>query len=187
MEFSGVMLLILLFSLSSSVINSNLSPTNIKSWCDKTYFPETCENVLKNDPKYANTQIKGNSDFLKLSLQLAFDRAVNASKVAHELGPKCRDNNEKAAWTNCVDLYEKNVVTLKQSVDPNYGCIPFNSSPKCSPKNVRTWLSTALDNIDTCEQGFVDIDMTDNVMPLVLDKVQEDLIVNALGLISENN
>lgn len=184
-------------SFAAPVICDQQNQTTIKEWCAKTYNPKPCEDLLTNDPKYAPVEINGKDDLINVSLLLAYDRAINASKAAHQLGPKCENQSEKAAWLNCVDLFDKNVAILNQTIHQDYICNStdtesmgldeLNQKRDDSPTNCTAFhmLSATLDNIDSCEDGFLDINVTDNVFPLVQDKVLEDLIVNALALVSE--
>ncbi|CAI9103630.1 OLC1v1002150C1 [Oldenlandia corymbosa var. corymbosa] len=197
----GLYIAIVLIAVSFAapvISNPQKQPTTVKEWCATTYNPEPCEHVLTNNPKYGLDQIKGKDDFIKVSVQLAYDRALNASRNVHTLGPKSKTAGEKAALAQCVDLYDKNVVILNQTIHQVYICNSEdlseyilnekagddadNSQKKCTAFDV---LAKSLNNIDDCEEAFFDIDMTDNVMTLIRDSVLEDLIVNALALNAE--
>ncbi|CDO97716.1 unnamed protein product [Coffea canephora] len=168
MGFSIVMLLLLFFAFPA--ISSYSLPT-IKSWCAQTPYPQPCEYYLTKNPKYG-IPIKGKSDFLKLSLQLALDHSTQSKTNAISLGSKCRNEREKAAWSDCVTLYEDIPLKLNKTVDP---------SGKFTSEDVQTWLSAASTNLETCKQGFVDLGASDNAMPSLYDGVLGNLISNALA------
>lgn len=106
-------------------------------------------------------------------MQLALERSAHAWTNAHALGSKCRNGREKAAWDDCVKLYADTMLKLNQSVAPNI---------KCISEDIQTWLSTTLTNLETCKEGFIELGVTDNVMPLISDDVLDKLISNSLAI-----
>ncbi|XP_030552009.2 pectinesterase 2-like [Rhodamnia argentea] len=147
---------------------SGFSIGDAKSWCSKMPYPQPCEYFLTHNPR--ETPIKQKSDFLKVSMQLALERALRAQSNTNSLGSKCRNEREKAAWADCLQLYEQTVVRLNQTVDL-----------KCTQEDAQTWLSTALTNLETCRAGFVELGVSDYVLPLMSNNVTK-LISNTLAL-----
>lgn len=145
----------------------------IKSWCSQTPNPLPCEYFLANNPKY-NISINGKPDFLKLSSQLALDRCMHAQNNLNQLGPKCRSGRERAAWADCVALYEETIHRLNKTLDP---------TTKCTAADVQTWLSTGLTNLDTCVAGFEEFGIKDyyNMFPIMSNNVSL-LLSNTLAL-----
>ncbi|KAL3536984.1 hypothetical protein ACH5RR_000350 [Cinchona calisaya] len=150
---------------------SGYPSTSVKSWCAQTPYPQQCEYYLTHNPKYAHP-IKGKSDFLKISLHLALDRALHAQSTTNSLGSKCRNEREKAAWADCVELYENTILKINSTVDPY---------TKCSATDAQTWLSAALTNLETCKQGFDELGVADYILPLMSNNVS-CLISNTLSL-----
>lgn len=144
------------------------TPSEIKSWCSQTPNPQPCEYFLSNNPNY-KIPLKNKSDFLKVSTKLALDRAFRAKNNAFSLGTKCRNELEKAAWADCVELYEYTIARLNQTTD------------KCSQEDAQTWLSTALTNLETCRAGFVELGVSDYILPLMSNNVSK-LVSNTLAL-----
>ncbi|KAK6240004.1 hypothetical protein QUC31_005473 [Theobroma cacao] len=142
----------------------------VRSWCSKTPNPQPCEYFLSNDPK--NTPIKDEPDFLKISMQLALERAERAQSHTYLLGPKCRNKREKAAWADCLNLYELTILRLNKTVD---------SSTKLNKDDAQTWLSTALTNLETCRTGFIELGVPDYILPMMSNNVS-NLISNTLAL-----
>lgn len=132
--------------------------------------PKPCEYFLTQSP--SNASIKGKSDFVKVALQLALERAQNAQSTTDSLGSKCRNEKEKAAWTDCLSLYTHAVMRLNHTADP---------TTRCSAEDAQTWLSTALTNLETCRAGFVEMGVSDNLLPLMSNNVSE-LISNSLSI-----
>ncbi|OAY49333.1 pectinesterase 2 [Manihot esculenta] len=140
----------------------------VKSWCGKTPHPEPCEYFLSQNTK--DTPITKESDFLKISMQLALDRALHAEANTYKLGTKCRNEHEKAAWTDCLELYEYVIDWLNQT-----------TTSTCSKFDAQTWLSTALTNLETCRTGFIELGVPDYVLPLMQNNVSK-LISNSLAI-----
>lgn len=143
----------------------------IKAWCFQTPHPQPCEYFLSKNPKFTSPITK-KSDFLKVSLELALDRALRAQTNTYSLGSKCRNEREKNAWADCVELYEHTINKIKNTIDPH---------TKCTANDAQTWLSTALTNLETCRAGFQELGVTDYVMPLMSNNVSS-LISNTLAL-----
>nr|XP_016471126.1 PREDICTED: pectinesterase 2-like [Nicotiana tabacum] len=152
-----------------------VSSYSLKSWCSQTPYPQPCEYFLADhNRKYGVSIINKKSDFRKMSLKLALDRALSAHENTLSLGSKCRNKHEKAAWADCIELYENIIVKINKTIDP---------SIKSTADDVQTWLSTALTNIKTCRSGFIELEVTDNVMPILMSNINVSyLISNTLFL-----
>ncbi|KAK6155844.1 hypothetical protein DH2020_010092 [Rehmannia glutinosa] len=115
---------------------------------------------------------KHKSDFRKMAVQLALERAITADRNTKALGHKCRNEREKAAWADCVKLYEDTIEQLNRTIDPNTKCTDFDA---------QTWLSTALTNLETCRTGFAELGVADFVLPLMSNNNVSKLICNTLA------
>ncbi|XP_028778196.1 pectinesterase 2-like [Neltuma alba] len=160
-----------LFLLCSSSV-SGYSWNEVKVWCKQTPNPQPCEYFMNNNPIHSQKIIKHKDDFLKLSLQVAQERALKGHANTVSLGPKCRNSREKAAWADCIELYEQAIDKLNKTLNPN---------PKFSQEDAQTWLSTALTNIETCRAGFYELGVQDYVLPLMSNNVTK-LLSNTLAL-----
>ncbi|THF95614.1 hypothetical protein TEA_016656 [Camellia sinensis var. sinensis] len=88
------------------------------------------------------------------------------------LGPKCHDKREKAAWIDCLKLYQSTVLQLNQTLD---------KSTKHTDFDAQTWLSAALTFLDTCQNGFIELNVTKNIFPLMSNNVAL-MISNSLAV-----
>jgi pectinesterase len=88
----------------------------------------------------------------------------------YSLGSKCRNGLEKAAWEDCLELYEDSILWLTKT-----------TSSKCTDYDAQTWLSTALTNLETCRTGFAEFGMTDYILPMMSNNVSK-LISNTLAI-----
>ncbi|GMP69944.1 hypothetical protein CsSME_00029014 [Camellia sinensis var. sinensis] len=107
-----------------------------------------------------------------MATQIAMERALNAEIHTKWLGSKCRNELEKNAWSDCLKLYESTILQLNNALDPN---------TKCSDFDAQTWLSTALTNLETCRAGFIELGVSDFMLPLMSNNVSK-LISNTLAI-----
>lgn len=145
------------------------SSEDVKKWCSQTPHPQPCEYFLTQN--LGHIPIHQKSDFLKISKQLALERALKAKSNVLSLGTKCRNALEKAAWNDCLELYEHTILRLNNTVDPG---------TKCTETDAQTWLSTALTNLETCRAGFLELGVSDYIFPLMSNNVSK-LISNVLA------
>ncbi|KAK9076431.1 hypothetical protein SSX86_004765 [Deinandra increscens subsp. villosa] len=144
--------------------------SEITSWCNQTPHPQPCEHFLGTNSNHG--PIKQKPDFVKALLQVTLKRAEYAGSHTLTLGPKCRNKLEKAAWADCLELYEDTIQRINMTVDPHQ---------KCSQVDMQTWLSTALTNLETCRAGFEELGVSNNVWPLMNNNVSS-LISNTLAM-----
>ncbi|KAH0979192.1 hypothetical protein GBA52_006369 [Prunus armeniaca] len=62
----------------------------------------------------------------------------------------------------------------------------IDPATKCTDYDAQTWLSTALSNLDTCRAGFVELGVSDFVLPLMSNNVSK-LISNTLSIGNGSN
>lgn len=169
-----ITLLVALLCVSPNTIFA-YSLDEVKSWCSQTPNPQPCEYFLRtNLNNNYHSPIKQKSDFFKISTKLALDQAVHAENDVVLFGPKCRDPREKAAWADCLELYESSVLRLNETFDP--------SDDSCTQEDFQTWLSTALTNLDTCRAGLLEMGVSDSLLPLITSSNVSKLISNALAI-----
>ncbi|KAL6004908.1 hypothetical protein ACLOJK_005466 [Asimina triloba] len=165
---------LLAFFLSLSLLPSpsisREAPMHIKGWCSQTPYPLPCEYFMANLPPPSIPTKK--SDFKKLAMQLALDRAVKGHSHTKLLGYKCRNELEKAAWADCLELYKTTILQLNRTLDPYAKCTDFDR---------QTWLSSALTNLETCQMGFKELGVSEYMLPLMSNNVSK-LICNSLAL-----
>lgn len=163
--------LLILLTISISPFLSSALPNDINWWCDKSPNPEPCKHFMSSkSQKFGH--VLGKSDFKKMALELAMERALKAESHTKWLGDKCRNKREKTAWADCLALYESTILQLNQTLDPTIKCTDFDT---------QTWLSTALTNLETCRAGFVELNASDYMLPLMSNNVTK-LISNTLAI-----
>ncbi|XP_022941906.1 pectinesterase 2 [Cucurbita moschata] len=155
------------------------SDDEVKNWCSQTPYPAPCEHFLtaKKTATEKNRPIASKSHFLKVLVESAIERAVLAQKNAVALGPKCQNDREKSAWTDCIELYDQIIHRLNRTAG------------RCSPVDVQTWLSAALTALDTCQAGFEELGVSafgysltaNNVSKLISDGLSVNKPASAEG------
>ncbi|XP_009627969.1 probable pectinesterase/pectinesterase inhibitor 17 [Nicotiana tomentosiformis] len=149
-----------------------LFDNDINNWCNKAPYPNQCKYFMNHGPYHFAP--KHNTDFKKMAMQIAMERALQAETYTKQLGTKCRNEREKAAWSDCVNLYESTILQLNKTLDPNTKCTDFDT---------QTWLSTALTNLETCRTGFVELGVnSDYILPSIMSNNVSELICNTLAL-----
>ncbi|KAJ0860474.1 putative pectinesterase [Helianthus annuus] len=144
--------------------------SEIASWCGQTPHPETCQYFLAKN-QHAGP-VKQKPDFIRALIKAALEGAEHAESHTRGLGSKCHNKLEKAAWEDCVELYEETVMRINMTVDPQ---------KPCSQYEMQTWLSTALTNLQTCIYGFNDLGVGGDLLPLLKNNVSS-LISNTLAM-----
>ncbi|KMT00052.1 hypothetical protein BVRB_1g018800 [Beta vulgaris subsp. vulgaris] len=140
-------------------------------WCNQTPYPKQCEYYLSHNQNPPN--IKRKSDFLKMMMQSAIENAGKAHKNVNSLGHNCKDEKEKAAWKDCLDVYELSIQGLNNTM----------TTSSCTKDDTQTWLSSALTLMQTCQNGFRELGVTENIMPMLSnDNNVSCLISNALAI-----
>ncbi|KHN24584.1 Pectinesterase 2 [Glycine soja] len=101
------------------------------------------------------------------------EQSVNAQIHITWLGSKCRSKQEKAAWSDCVTLYQDTINILNQALNP---------TKQSTSYDLQTWLTTSLTNTNTCQTGFHKVGVGNNVLPLIPNKNISKIISDFLTL-----
>lgn len=176
MAKENISLLIIFISLSSifyPALSRRPSATNITWWCSKTPHPEPCKYFLSRS--HHRYTFKHRSDFRKIIVQVAIEQAHKAHDQVMEFGTNCENKHQKAAWSDCVKLYANTVLQLNRTLQG----LKFDRS--CTDFDAQTWLSTALTNIRTCQSGYMELNVSDFITPVMSNNLSQ-LISNSLAV-----
>ncbi|KAL1222019.1 putative pectinesterase/pectinesterase inhibitor 33 [Cardamine amara subsp. amara] len=147
-------------------------------WCNKTPHAKTCNYYFQKSPHNRSPRLR--SDFLRMLVKIALDQAVITYSQTVSFGPSCTNNQRKAAWSDCVQLFQNTVAQLNRTLQ---GLNPAASDDvKCTEFDAQTWLSTAQTNIETCRSGSEDLNVSDFVMPVISNNNLSELIGNCLAV-----
>ncbi|KAL8156134.1 hypothetical protein AgCh_001290 [Apium graveolens] len=111
--------------------------------------------------------------FLTEAEETALQQVSSALQFINSLEPKVASNAERSAWSTCLVFYDLTVYRLNKTLDTTIAS---------TPDDIQTWLSAAATNIRTCNDGFIDLNVTNNIYPLVISNNVTQLIDNCLAV-----
>lgn len=115
-----------------------------------------------------------------MAIRTAFEKAVEAQNYATRFGPSCKTTRQRAAWTDCLKLYNDVVFQLNRTLQ----CVLSDGTiqrRRCTDFDAQTWLSSALTDIDLCLSGAADLNVTDFIAPIKCQNVSK-MISNCLAI-----
>ncbi|KVH94019.1 Pectinesterase, active site-containing protein [Cynara cardunculus var. scolymus] len=157
----------------------------IKNTCTNTLYPSLCFHTLSSIP--TNLHHHNNQTRLLHLLQFAIQKTIHRvtkfrSKVA-TLTFKVQEND----WVdNCIELLDQTLYELQESLKPLYP--PYNDPPPSA--TIKTLLSAAMTNENTCIEGFSDLKLQDNAQTRLGRNFQKSLtpimrmISNCLAIVN---
>lgn len=119
--------------------------------CSQTPYPGVCEHFTK-------TSLFSNLDQTKfslrdLALEVTMEQAINAHGLVSSMNTSLfEDTRAKMAWNDCMELYKDTVYQLNRSMSPNNNALDTN-----------TWLSAAITNHQTCQNGFLEFELSSHL------------------------
>lgn len=151
-----LLLLSSVFSIASSR-RRHSNNSNIDWWCNQTPYPETCKYYVKHS--HYHYKLKHKSEFRTILVHLALERAVIMRRKARELGRNGVTKKQKSVFRDCLKLYDNTVFHLNRTLEG------LHVKRSCSPFDAQTWLSTARTNIETCQNGALELGVRDSMVP----------------------
>ncbi|KAL9387609.1 hypothetical protein Peur_020733 [Populus x canadensis] len=140
-------------------VNSHKSSKNegthaiLKSSCSSTLYPELCYSAVATVPG-ATSNLASQKDVIELSINLT-TKAVqhNFFTVEKLIATKKLTKREKTALHDCLEIIDETLDELHEAlVDLNE--YPKNKSLKKHADDLKTLLSSAITNQETCLDGF---------------------------------
>lgn len=165
------------FSLPSFLTQAlpNQTSNGIDHWCSKTPHPEPCK-IYLGGPRHRVP--RGEADFRTMMVEAALERALHAEIHVNELRRRCRSKRKLAAWLDCSGLISNTVFQLNNTLQ---GLKATAANVNWTDADCQTWLSTALTNLDTCQAGSHQLNVSNFISPVVSNNVSE-LISNGLAI-----
>ncbi|XP_022725997.1 pectinesterase-like [Durio zibethinus] len=121
--------------------------------CSQTPYPEVC-NYFMGNSIVAVSLDETELSFRHLAIQVTLDQAVRAHQLVSDMDMSSFDERAKLAWNDCLELYENTASLLNQSKSTN------------NPIDAQTWLSAAIANQQTCQNGFIDFNLASHLQTL---------------------
>ncbi|CAM8994496.1 unnamed protein product [Rhodiola kirilowii] len=130
-----------------------ISKKFIKTSCNKTTYPKVCYTSLSPYAPIVGTNLK---KLAKVSLSVTLKTAKNTSsaisKISKQKGLK---KMELAIVKDCVDNVKDSIYEVQLSLK-SFGNLKWNnkSDDGYTMANIKTWISAAITDEDTCMDGF---------------------------------
>ena len=144
----------------------------VKLVCSRTRFPDRCVSSLAS---YRVDQTATLEKLMSLAVKESMERAQHAHEFAMSLNKTVMSQRERAAWQDCVHLFE-------DTMDHLNVCL----SSESVKKDIPTWLSASLTNQETCLNGFRDFNLTtsSNIQSLIWSRALNvsELVSNSLSM-----
>lgn len=147
--------------------------------CSQTPYPQVCNHFISNTSPLS-AQGKTQFTFLDTALRVTVDQAEQAARFVSAMDLSLFDERTKLAWADCLELYDDTVIQLNRSIralnNPS-GVI-----------DAQTWLSAALANQQTCQNGFIDFNSSSHLkyLPIMSSNVSK-LLSNSLAALPSSS
>lgn len=130
-----------------------VSKTFIKTSCNKTTYPKVCYNSLSPYAPIVGTSLK---KLAKVSLSMTLKTAQNTSSaISKILKQKGLKKTELAIVRDCVENVKDSVYEVTLSLK-SFDKLKWDSKSfdKYTMESIKTWMSAAITDEDTCMDGF---------------------------------
>lgn len=141
--------------------------------CSQTPYPEVCDHYRGTDFLQTLTLDQTQFSFQDLTTRITMHQALKAHKLISAMHLTSFHEPAKLAWSDCLELYKDTVHHLNRSI----------STGNNNPSDTLAWLSAALANEQTCQNGFTDFNLISYLQsfPLMLGNFSK-LLSNSLAL-----
>ncbi|KAL1828978.1 hypothetical protein ACET3Z_007390 [Daucus carota] len=120
------------------------------SLCSQTPFPSLCYSlIISNKTNQETTPFVVHRDS---ALSATMAEALQVHHLISSIDTSCFADRAKSAWADCLELHEDTIHQLNSSLS-------LTNSKKHNI-NVQTWLSAALTNLETCQNGFAEFNLS---------------------------
>lgn len=121
------------------------------SLCNQTPYPQICNSFMVSTKPQKILDKTPFITFRDSALSVTLAQAEQAHRLISVMDVSSFDGRAKSAWADCLELYEDSINLLNRSI----GSVNPNSN-----NDVQTWLSAALTNHQTCQNGFTDFNLS---------------------------
>ncbi|XVE97812.1 hypothetical protein REPUB_Repub03eG0051200 [Reevesia pubescens] len=163
--FASILLVTAIVSITTSVSvakkksssdNHNAAHSIIKTSCRSTLYPELCLSALSAAPD-AESKIKSPKDVIERSLNLTVTAVQNnylSIKKLISTRKKSLTKREVTALNDCLELVDETLDELFKSEQDLSDYPSFNKSISQHADDLKSLLSAAMTNQETCVDGF---------------------------------
>lgn len=152
------------------VLFYSLSSVYCMPSCSDAPFAQTCNDFIGQN--LAQTQHQTPFTFRDQSLLVTMNQAIEAHQMILDMDLSSFDPKAKLAWADCLELYENTVDHLNRSLSSR------------NPLDSQTWLSAAIANQQTCQNGFIDFNLGSHLesLPFMPMSNLSKLLANSLAI-----
>lgn len=156
----------------------------VKSACSSTFYPDLCFSAVAATTK---KEIRSQKDVIELSLNITTTAVEhNYFTIKKLLGKKQASltEREKTALHDCLETIDETLEELHQAVKDLH-LYPNEKSLKQHADDLKTLMSAAMTNQETCLDGFSHEDADKKIRQALVDgeKYVEKMCSNALAMI----
>ncbi|CAI9114510.1 OLC1v1015248C2 [Oldenlandia corymbosa var. corymbosa] len=148
------------------------SAQSIKAMCSVTEYPDSCfSSISAMEGANSTTDPK---KLFQLSLQVVMDSLEELSGLPETWSESTSDPELKSAFNVCQVVFQDAIDSTNDSIS----LFTPESNSKVDPlspvgiRDLKTWLSTTLTNLDTCIDAIVELNNTD---PTILNEVKTSM------------
>ncbi|KAL5698593.1 pectinesterase [Ranunculus cassubicifolius] len=169
---------------SSNKSDQTSSAESIKAVCSVTQYPNSCLTSLSSSVN-GSTKLTP-VQLIKLAMDVALQELSKLSNVPDTLMSRTNDPLAKKALENCKYLFQDSVDQLNASIaSMDVGSLDLLLSAT-TIDNVKTWISTAITNQETCLDGLDEPQKKDLLeeMKKVM-QISTEFTSNSLAIVSK--
>lgn len=160
-----------IFVVSFGVANGATS----SSLCSQTPYPDLCNSLSINT---LSPQTKLDQTFFNVrdaALKFTLSQAQYVHKLLSTMDLSSLNQLGKSAWADCVDLYEDTIDNINRAI---------TSANPTKLDDAQTWLSAAIANHQTCQNGFLDFQLSSELQsfPFLVNSNFSKHLSNSLAI-----
>ncbi|XVF86991.1 hypothetical protein PTKIN_Ptkin18bG0084800 [Pterospermum kingtungense] len=157
----------------------------VKSACSSTFYPDLCFSEVTTAPAATNKKVRSKKDVIELSLNITTTAVEhNYFKIKTLLGKKGLTEREKTALHDCLETIDETLDELHLAVK-DLQQYPNKKSLAQHADDLKTLMSAAMTNQETCLDGFSHEDADKKIRKALVDGEEyvEKMCSNALAMI----
>lgn len=156
----------------------------IKNACTNTLYPSLCFTTLSSAPATSK-----NTTTLHHILEIAVNATVSSvmdsgSDIKALFTYQDLNSQEKNALNDCMEMTDQTLYELGQAIDDLHAFPPSIGDPHRLYTNLKTLLSAAMTNENTCIDGFTDLEEADSESQKGLKGHLQSVLTPISGMIS---
>ncbi|KAL6996185.1 pectinesterase [Sarracenia purpurea var. burkii] len=168
------------------IIKASASRVIVESSCSTTLYPDLCYSAIASVPGIRNKVLKSQKDVILTSLDLTI-AVVKRNYLTVERSMKTRKSlteRQKTALHDCLETIDETLDDLRKAED-DLNAYAANKSSSQIADHLKTLMSAAMTNQETCLDGFAYVDADRRVRETLLGgQVRgERMCSNALAMI----